>query len=111
MSDSFSSQFGVQENPRARESEQIKERQDKARIELEAAKREKSAVINKDATAKQILIYYDQAKRQDDAALFYLYKVIEAIENKYGGEAPAIKAVGAGAEWKSVKKLANESYR
>jgi hypothetical protein len=92
-------------------SEEIKSRQESERKQVEKAKREKSTAINADATAKQILVYYDQAKRQDAAALFYLYKIIEAIENKYGGETDGIKAVGAGTEWKSVKRLANESYR
>ena len=84
---------------------------DLVRTQLETARRTKSTTISADATAKQILVYYEQARRQDASALFYLYKVIEAIENKYGGEANGIKAVGAGTEWKSVKRLANESYR
>lgn len=93
----------------AAESE-IQKRIQSARADLSKAEREKVAVIRTDQTGKQILVYYDQARRQPDAALFYLYKIIESIENKFGGEAVGIAAVGAATEWKSVKRLANESY-
>ena len=92
-------------------SVQIKARQKSGQSDLDKARRTKATVINADATARQVLVYYDQARRQEKAALFYLYKVIEAIENKYGGEGAGIKAIGAPIEWKSVKRLANESYR
>jgi hypothetical protein len=78
---------------------------------MAAVTREKQTVIDADPTARQILIYHDYARRQDDAALYYLYKIVEAVENKFGGERDGIAAVGAGTEWKAVKKLANESYR
>jgi len=90
---------------------ELKKRQEAIRVQLAAATREKLNVIEADDTAKLILIYHDHARRQDDATLFYLYKIIEAIENKFGGEAEGIKVVGAGSEWKAVKKLANVSYR
>lgn len=90
---------------------EVRERQGIARSQLAAAIRAKAKVIGDDATAKQILIYYDLARRQDEAALFYLYKMVETIENKFGGEYEAIKTVGASTEWKAVKRLANESYR
>lgn len=90
---------------------QLEERQEAVRVQLAAATREKANVIEADATAKQILIYHDHARRQDDVSLYYLYKIVEAVENKFGGEAEGIDAVGAGTEWKAVKKLANESYR
>jgi hypothetical protein len=90
---------------------QLKTRQEEARVRLAAAAREKERTIEADATAKQILVYHDLARRNDDAALYYLYKIVEAIENKFGGESEGIKAVGAGTEWKGVKRLANESYR
>jgi len=82
-----------------------------ARGLFSSATREKERVINGDETAKQILTYYELARRQDESALFYLYKIIEAIENKFGGEFQGIKAVGPATEWKAVKRLANESYR
>jgi hypothetical protein len=90
---------------------QVRERQGSARSALAAATRHKTKVISNDATAKQILIYHDQARRQDDAALYYLYKIVEAIENNLGGESEGIKRIGAGTQWKAVKRLANESYR
>jgi hypothetical protein len=93
------------------EEKYVRDRQSAARSRLVAAGRAKSAAIKADDTAKQILVYWDNARRQDDAALFYLYKIVESIENKLGGEAAGIKTLGAGSEWKAVKKLANESYR
>jgi hypothetical protein len=54
--------------------------------------------------------YYDTALRQDDVALFYLYKAVELIENNHGGESEAIRKFGAGSEWKFLKKVANASY-
>ena len=90
---------------------QLRKKQEAVRVQLAAARREKDAVIDADETAKLILTYYDYARRQDDAALYYLYKIVETIENKFGGEASGIGVVGAGAEWRAVKRLANESYR
>lgn len=90
---------------------QIAERRAEARERLATAVRAKGGVIKADETSKQVLLYWDKATRQEDAALFYLYKAVEAIENKLGGEAAGIKAIGMSAEWKSVKRLANESYR
>jgi len=92
-------------------AEDINRREEAARVQLATATREKSTLIHADATATQILTYYGEARKQPDIALFFLYKVIESIENKFGGEASGIAAVGAAAEWKAVKKLANESYR
>jgi len=115
LTDIFSSTSEKAAYTRLQELERIehelKENQENARVQLAAATREKLNTIEADPTGKQVLTYYDLAKRQEDAALFYLYKVVEAIENKFGGEAEGIKAVGAKTEWKAVKKLANESYR
>ncbi|SRR6266581_1340687 len=83
---------------------------ERRRVALASAKREKENVILQDPTAKQILNYYDMALRQDDVALFYLYKAVELIENNHGGESGAIKKFGVGAEWKYLKKIANASY-
>jgi hypothetical protein len=89
---------------------QIEEGLEQKRIALAAAKRSKENVILQDPTAKQILNYYETALRQDDVALFYLYKAVELIENNHGGESGAIKKFGVGSEWKFLKKLANASY-
>jgi hypothetical protein len=91
-------------------SAQIAEGLASERVGLETARREKANTISKDPTARRVLAYYDTAKLNEESALFYLYKMIEAIENKYGGEANGIKAVGASEEWKFVKRLANKSY-
>jgi hypothetical protein len=89
---------------------EVEEGLNHARTELATAKRQKANTIDADPTAKQVLTYYDTATRQDDVALFYLYKIIELMENKYGGEAQGIKALGCAVEWKHVKRSANESY-
>lgn len=89
---------------------QIDDRLEKAREELAGSQRAKSLVIEADSTARQILIYYETALRQDDVALFYLYKIIESIEHRYGGETPGLSALGCSSEWKLVKRIANASY-
>jgi hypothetical protein len=91
--------------------DEIKKRTETARVQLATGTREKFKVIESDETAKQVMVYYSEAARQPKVALFYLYKIVESIENKFGGEAAGMAAVGAETEWKSVKRLANESYR
>jgi hypothetical protein len=88
----------------------VEEGLEQKRVMLAAAKREKENIIRQDPTAQQILIYYDTALRQDDVALFYLYKAVELIENNHGGESGAIRKFGVGAEWKFLKRVANASY-
>jgi hypothetical protein len=88
----------------------IEEGLEERRVALATAKREKENTVFQDPTAKQILNYYDTALRQEDVALFYLYKAVELIENNHGGESGAIKKFGVGAEWKFLKKIANASY-
>jgi hypothetical protein len=44
-----------------------------------SAKIRNQFVVSDGPTAKQILNYYDTALRQDDVALFYLYKAVELI--------------------------------
>jgi hypothetical protein len=88
----------------------IEEGLEQKQVMLTAAKREKENVILQDPTAKQILNYFETALRQEDVALFYLYKAVELIENNHGGEGGAIRKFGVGAEWKFLKKVANASY-
>jgi len=92
-------------------AKEIGVREEAARIQLATATREKSNIIKADETAKQIITYHTEARRQPEVALFYLYKIIESIEHKFGGEAAGMAAVGEATAWKSVKRLANESYR
>ena len=89
----------------------LREKQTATRVELTKMTRFKIKTIENDPTAKQIAVYYDHALRQDDAALYYLYKIIEAVENKFGSETVAIASVGEKVAWKAVKRLANESYK
>jgi len=89
---------------------EIEDRLEKAREELAGSQRAKSLVIGADSTATQILIYYETALKQEDVALFYLYKIIESIEHKYGGESQGLGALGCNSEWKLVKRIANASY-
>jgi hypothetical protein len=91
--------------------ERVRQEQASARIALETATRQKLKTLEEDVTAKQIQVYYDHALKQGDAAVYYLYKIIDVIENKFGGETAGIDAVGERTAWKAVKRLANESYR
>lgn len=76
----------------------------------ETAKRNKIQRIKSDDTAVLILNYYDLALQQEDVALFYVYKIIEAIENKYGAESTAKNKLGCNTEWNLIGKLSNASY-
>jgi len=78
--------------------------------QLNSARRKKTQTIKQDETSTLILKYYDLAVQQDDVALFYLYKVIEALEKKCGGEKVAKNKLGCNTEWKLIGKLANVSY-
>ena len=83
---------------------------EEATEELNSARRNKIQAIKRDQTATLILNYYDLALQQDDVALFYLYKVAEALEKKYGGEREAKKKLGHNTEWNLIGKVANASY-
>ncbi|KKQ46603.1 hypothetical protein A3H05_00450 [Candidatus Giovannonibacteria bacterium RIFCSPLOWO2_12_FULL_43_26] len=81
-----------------------------AKEDLETAKREKTNIVKSDPTAALILSYFETATQQDDVALYYLYKIIDALEKKYGGEKEAKQISGCNVEWNLIGKLANESY-
>jgi hypothetical protein len=81
-----------------------------AKERLTTANRNKVNIIKNDETAVLILNYYGLATQQEDVALFYLYKVVEALENKYGGEKDAKNVLGCNTEWNLIGRLANESY-
>lgn len=83
---------------------------DNMKEQLEAARRDKINTIKNNEGAVLILNYYDLAARQEDVALFYLYKVIEALEHQLGGEKEAKELLGCNVEWNLIGKLANESY-
>lgn len=77
---------------------------------LNSAKRKKIQTVEKDETATRILMYHNLARQQEDVALFYLYKVIEALERKCGGEKEAKRKLGCNREWNLIGKVANASY-
>jgi len=78
--------------------------------ELNQAKVNKVSVIKKDETAVLILNYFDVAIDQEEISLFYLYKITEALQKKYGSEKEAKSKIGCNSEWKYIRKLANTSY-
>ncbi len=81
-----------------------------AKEKLASANRNKVQTIKNNETAVLILNYYELATQQDDVALFYLYKIIEALEKKYGGEKEAKNLLGCNNEWNLIGKIANATY-
>jgi len=77
---------------------------------LAAAQRSKINTIKNDGATVLILNYYDLAIQQEDVSLFYLYKIIEALEKKYGSEKEAKNVLGCNTEWNLIGRLANASY-
>lgn len=88
----------------------IENERDTLKANLAEANREKVTTIKQDETANQILDYFDMAVQQDDVALFYLYKVTEALQKKYGGEKQAKDALNTHTEWNLIGRLSNASY-
>lgn len=86
------------------------EKRDGVMQELVSARSGKINKIRQDETAVLILNYFDLALQQDDVALFYIYKIIEALEGKYGSERQAKLALGNNAGWTHIGKLANATY-
>ncbi len=70
----------------------------------------KGTTIENDETAKFLVNYFKQAQQQEDVALFYLYKIIEILENKFGNETSAKARLGCNAERNFIGKVANASY-
>lgn len=75
---------------------------------LASAKRRKRLKIEQDEVANRILDYLKTAQHQTQDGLFYYYKIIEAIENKLGGEGPSKRILGCNEEWNLIKKLSNQ---
>jgi len=90
--------------------EKLEDTLEKINERLVSAKRQKIKTIENDETARLILNYYKTALRQEDVALFFLYKAIEALEKKYGGKSRAKNTLGCNAEWNLIRRLANASY-
>jgi len=92
------------------EQKMLDERYNRAKEALAFAEREKRRIIENDEAAVRIIAYYKQAAQDEDAALFYLYKVIDALQKKFGGETAAKNMLGTTAEWKLIGMKANASY-
>jgi hypothetical protein len=92
------------------EQKTLDERHNRAKENLALAQRGKRRVVENDETAVRIIAYYKQAAQDEDAALFYLYKVIDALQKKFGGETAAKNMLGKTAEWKLIGEKANASY-
>lgn len=92
------------------ERAKLEEDLEKARESKARAERAKVVTIGADETARFLINYFKQAQQQDDVALFYLYKIIEILEKKFGNETAAKQRLGCNAEWNFVGKVANASY-
>ena len=80
---------------------------------LEKANLAKAGKIKRltgDATVKLVIKYYNLATEQPDTALFYLYKIVDALKKKYGSEKTALDILNVSKEWKYISTVANASY-
>lgn len=77
--------------------------------ESATATRNKIKVISEDETAKLITNYYKLATDQEDSAIFYLYKIIDALKKKFG-EKEAKNILKCNKEFNLIGTLANKSY-
>ena len=89
-------------SPNRQEITIIREAIRKARNEL---------LASGDPTLRQCYDYIEDAREHDLESLFFLYKVIDTIENKFGGEKKASEVLKIREELKFVKRLANEPLR
>lgn len=92
------------------ESDKLDEELEKAKERRAEAERMKGKKIRSDETASFLINYLKQAQQQDDVALFYLYKIIEILEKKFGNESAAKTSLGCKAEWNLIGRVANASY-
>ena len=88
----------------------LEEKHEKVLEELAEIRRKKLVIINKDETAKLVLKYFDLAYQQEDIALFYLYKLMEAIEKKFGGRKKATSFLKTNVEHNFIGRITNASY-
>jgi len=92
------------------EKKALKDRFEDAKIRLATAEREKRQTIASDETARMVTAYYNQAIQDEERALFYLYKIVDALKNKFGGETAAKQKLDTDSEWRLIGKMANASY-
>lgn len=82
---------------------------EKSNEELAAATRTKVSTISSDETSKLIINYYKLATDQEDSAIFYLYKIIDALKKKFS-EKEAKNILKCNKEFNLIGTLANQSY-
>lgn len=92
------------------EQEKLEEKQVEIKEKIVTANLNKTNTIKEDDTAVLILNYFDLALQQPDVSLFYLYKVTEALEKKFGNEKTAKETLRNNKEWNLIGTLANASY-
>lgn len=82
---------------------------EKSNEELATATRTKVNTISSDETSKLIINYYKLATDQEDSAIFYLYKIIDALKKKFG-EKEAKNILKCNKDFNLIGTLANQSY-
>lgn len=92
------------------ERQALDERLEKAKEQLALGERSKRKTIESDETASRIISYYNTATQQEDVALFFLYKIIDALQNKFGGAIAAKQKLGIDDDRKLIGTIANASY-
>lgn len=83
---------------------------EEAKEKLAGAVRLKRRMVESNETAIRVIRYHELAMQQEDVALFYLYKLIEAIKNELGGERKAKRVLGHNEAWNLIRRMANASY-
>ncbi len=86
-------------------------RQDRKRVNNAIRRARREILASEDSTLRRCYDYIQDAGEREKESLFYLYKAIESIEDKLGGERKAIEVLGVCSELKFVKRLANEPVR
>jgi hypothetical protein len=108
----LTSEAALKDEMQAVKSEQktLDDRYERAKEGLTIAERVKRSTIENDETARRIIAYFKQATQDEDMALYFLYKVTDALQNKFGGETAAKRALSRPEEWNLIRKIANASY-
>lgn len=88
----------------------LEAKHEKALEAIKEIKHNKINTIKAEDTAKLALQYLDTAYQQEDVALFYIYKLVEVIDKKLGGEASAKNTLGTSTEHNFIGKVTNASY-
>jgi hypothetical protein len=82
------------------------------RERIDRAIKEERGELVEDETLRRCYDYLQAARRkQDESALHELYKAVEAVEHRLGGESKAIEALKVEMEIKFVKRVANEGVK